>query len=377
VFLVNDVWNPKVGSFDTSKLATFDFFNRINHLKNFEHKVALVILNYNGRQHLETFLPSVVRYSSDFPIFLADNASTDDSLGFVRSSYPEIEIIVNESNGGFAKGYNDALQHVDAEYYVLINSDVEVTKNWLIPLVEFMDLDATRAGCQPLIQAHLDPSKFEHAGAAGGFLDKNYYPFCRGRIFDQIENASGQYNDTCEIFWATGACMMIRSECFKLVGGFDASFFAHMEEIDLCWRLKRLGYSFHAIGNSVVYHLGGGTLNYMSPKKTFLNFRNSLFMITKNHEGIILPMIIKRLILDGFATIPFLLSGQFSHIWALLQAHISFYKYLPEMIEKRKAFIREHDNHFNRAGMYKKSIILDRFLFRKTKFNDLNSSDFY
>ncbi len=340
------------------------------------HKLAIVILNYNGRKHLETYLPSVLAHSGEYKIIVADNASTDDSVDFLRVNYPQIELIINSSNGGFAQGYNEALQHVDAEYYILLNSDVEVTPNWIEPMLELMESDSNISGCQPKIKAHLSKSRFEHAGAAGGFLDKNYYPFCRGRIFDFTEEDTGQYDSNCEIFWATGACMMIRAEHFHKVGGFDSTFFAHMEEIDLCWRLKQLGHSFHAIGNSTVYHLGGGTLNYMSPKKTFLNFRNSLFMITKNHEGWLFPKIFSRLWLDGLATIQFLFSGNFTHIWSLLKAHWSYYAHLGEMLEKRKAFRKQFNIQFNPIGLYRKSIIIDKFLKRKDKFKQLKAEDF-
>ena len=346
-------------------------------MKTYQHKVAIVILNYNGKRHLETFLPSVIQHSREFHIVVADNASTDDSVRYVKSHYPSIETIVNNENGGFAQGYNYALQHVDAEYYVLLNSDVEVTENWLTPMLNFLESNPKIAGCQPIIKSFTDKNKFEHAGAAGGFLDKNFYPFCRGRIFDKIEEDKGQYHTTVEVFWSTGACMLLRSKCFHEAGGFDPTFFAHMEEIDLCWRLKRLGYSFYVQGDSVVFHLGGGTLNYMSPKKTFLNFRNSLFMITKNYDGFLPTMLFKRMVLDGLATGQFLISGQFAHILALLQAHFSFYKHLREMLVKRRAFNKAHDIQLNRVGLYKKSIILDRFIHKKSRFSDLNSGDFY
>lgn len=287
-----------------------------------------------------------------------------------------IEWILNKENGGFAQGYNDALKLIDAEYYVLLNSDVEVTANWLQPMLTLMAENPKIAGCQPIIKSYLHKDRFEHAGAAGGFLDKNFYPFCRGRIFDQIEEDQGQYHTTREVFWSTGACMVIRAAQFHESGGFDTTFFAHMEEIDLCWRLKRLGFSFYVEGSSVVYHLGGGTLNYMSPKKTFLNFRNSLFMITKNYGGYLPTMLFKRMVLDGLATAQFLVSGQFSHLVALVQAHFSFYKHLPEMLRKRKTIKQASKSKMNHIGLYNKSIILDRFVYKKTRFSDLNIGDF-
>ncbi len=347
-----------------------------NCLENYKHRVAVVILNYNGKNHLKKYLPSVVRYSSNYHIVVADNASNDDSVAFLKTDYPDIELIQNEHNGGFAKGYNDALKHVDAEYYILLNSDVEVTENWVEPLLEILESDTTIAGCQPIVNSYVDRTKFEHAGAAGGFLDRDYYPFCRGRIFEQVETDEGQYNSTREIFWATGACMMIRAKDFHEAEGFDTSFFAHMEEIDLCWRLKKMGRKFFVVGNAQVFHLGGGTLNYMSPKKTFLNFRNSLFMITKNYDGLLFPKLFKRLILDGLATLQFLISGQFKHILALLQAHFSFYAHLPELLKKRKNLKAHSGQKFNSSGLYKKSIIVERYLRHKTKFSQLQEQHF-
>lgn len=345
-------------------------------MKNFSDKIAIVILNYNGVEHLKTFLPSVIKHSKEQRIIIADNCSSDKSIEFIQNAYPNIEIIHNDKNGGFAQGYNAALSRIKAEYYVLLNSDIEVTPNWLEPLEKLMDSDEKIAGCQPIIKSYQNKNFFEHAGAAGGYLDVDYYPFCRGRILEKTEPDENQYNTTTEVFWATGACMMIRAKLFHMVGGFDPTFFAHMEEIDLCWRLKRLGYKFFAVADSTVYHLGGGTLNYTSPKKTFLNFRNSLFMIAKNHEGFLLLKILKRLSLDGLATIQFLLSGQLVHILSLLKAHLSFYRHLAEMLNKRKAFKREHKIQLNNVGLYKRSIIFDKFILRKNTFSQLDPDDF-
>ena len=247
-------------------------------------KVAVVILNWNGKSFLEKFLPSVFACNSSYAeIIVADNASTDDSVSFLKSKYPQIKIIQNSSNGGFAKGYNDALKLVEAEYYVLLNSDVEVTPNWIDSVIQLMDTDKSIAACQPKIRAFDDKKSFEYAGAGGGFIDKYGYPFCRGRILDTLEEDKGQYNDVREVFWATGACLFVRSECYHKVNGFDEDFFAHMEEIDLCWRLKNLGYKIMYSPNSTVFHVGGGTLNKTSPKKTYLNFRNNLILLCKNH----------------------------------------------------------------------------------------------
>lgn len=336
--------------------------------------IAVVILNWNGRSFLEKFLPQVIACSQDAQIVLADNASTDDSITYVQHHFPEVKIIVNESNGGFAKGYNDALKKVDAPFYVLLNSDVELTENWLQPLHAMM-LNPKVAGCQPKVLAFNDRSRFEHAGAAGGYLDRNYFPFCRGRILSQTENDTQQYDNETEIFWATGACMMIRSELFHEVGGFDEDFFAHMEEIDLCWRIKRLGHSFMAVPQSVVYHVGGGTLNYMSPQKTYLNFRNSLYMIIKNHPRILFFKLFYRLSLDGMAALMFLFNGNSKHLWAVYRAHVSMYKNLGLMLRKRRAFKPEKAK-FNAKGLYTGSILW-AFYFKKIRSFSLLNKRFF
>lgn len=333
--------------------------------------VAVVILNWNGKKYLEQFLDKVVRYSSPHQVVLADNNSTDESVTYVRTNFPDVQIIVNTENGGFAKGYNDALSKVEAEYYILLNSDVEVTENWITPLLEVMQSDNSIAGCQPKIRSFHRKGYFEHAGAAGGFLDKDYFPFCRGRIFEAIEEDKGQYNDTIEIFWATGACLMIRADLYHSSGGLDNDFFAHMEEIDLCWRLKRLGYSFYAVGNSEVYHVGGGTLDYMNPKKTYLNFRNSLYMITKNYEGWLFPKIFRRLCLDGLAGIRFLLSGNLTHIGSLFMAHMHYYKALGKLLKKRKEIRSSIATPKALTCVYPKSILWQKFIKGVARFSDL------
>lgn len=321
--------------------------------------LAIVILNWNGQRFLEQFLPTVVRYSQPYRVILADNASTDDSVQFVQTHFPTVEIVINEENGGFAKGYNDALKQVEAEFYLLLNSDVEVTEGWLDPLLEAMS-DSTIAGCQPKIKSFHRKNDFEHAGAAGGFIDNYFFPFCRGRIFDSIETDTGQYDFPVDIFWATGACMLIRSEVYWKAGALDERFFAHMEEIDLCWRSQRMGYRFRAIPASTVYHVGGGTLNYKSPRKTYLNFRNSLLMIHKNYQGWLTWMMIKRMWLDGIAAIGFLLKGQFPHFWAVFRAHISFYQLLPSSRKERKQYASLTKK--TPIGKYEGSILFAKFI---------------
>ncbi|MES2590200.1 MAG: glycosyltransferase family 2 protein [Bacteroidota bacterium] len=332
--------------------------------------IAIVILNWNGKQFLADFLPNLVKYSADARIILADNASTDDSIEFTKSNYPNVEIVVNDLNGGFAKGYNDALKKIEAEYFLLINSDIEVGENWLLPLYEAMK-DEKVAAVQPKILSFYNKNKFEHAGASGGFIDKNYFPFCRGRIFSDTEFDKNQYDGELEVFWTSGACMLIRSEVFNKLEGFDADFFAHMEEIDLCWRIKRLGYQLKVIPSSKVYHVGGGTLNYESPNKVYLNFRNSLFMITKNHKGFLFLKLFYRLTLDGIAGIQFLLKGKFTFLWAVLRAHYSFYKMLPIMLKKRKNFSPEK-HKFNKVGLYKGSILWAYYFKKIRTFSKLN-----
>ena len=334
------------------------------------NRTAIVILNWNGKSFLEQFLPKVISYSQGARVIVADNASTDDSIEFLKTNFPDIELIHNAENGGFAKGYNEALQDVDSEFYVLLNSDIELTENWLEPLLETFK-DETVAGCQPKVLSFNNKKSFEHAGAAGGFIDVNYFPFCRGRILTSVEEDHGQYDNQQEVFWSTGACLAIRSELFHKVGGFDEDFFAHMEEIDLCWRLKRLNYRFLIEPKSVVYHVGGGTLPYNSPRKTFLNFRNSLFMLTKNHEGMLFPKLIWRQCIDGIAALSFLAKGELKHFVAVFKAHLSFYGKLRTMLKKRKA-LKKSSTTFNSKGMFRGNILWNYYAKGVKKYSDLN-----
>lgn len=284
-------------------------------------KVAVVILNYNGTDMLGRFLPSVVKYSPDAEIVVADNASTDDSVAVVAKDFPGVRLIRLDRNYGFADGYNKALEQVDAEYFLLLNSDVEVTEGWLEPLLSFMEGNPNAVACQPKILAYNNKTHFEYAGASGGFIDRYGYPYCRGRLFDSVEEDKGQYDSPCRVFWATGAAMMVRSAAFRKVGGFDGSFFAHMEEIDLCWRLLARGGEIYAVPQSRVYHVGGATLNKSNPRKTFLNFRNNLLMLYKNlpHDELRSVMRI-RAVLDYVAAFKFLLTGNWGDFKAVLHA---------------------------------------------------------
>ena len=302
-------------------------------------KLAVVILNWNGVQLLEKFLPSVIEYSAEATIYVADNASTDDSVLFVKQHFPTVQIIKNTGNFGFAQGYNEALQHIDAEIYALVNSDIEVTENWLQPILETFEKEPETAIIQPKILDYKNKTYFEYAGAAGGFIDKYGYPYCRGRIFDTIEKDNGQYNNSCEITWASGACFFIRSKIYHELLGFDADFFAHQEEIDLCWRAKNRGYSIKFNPNSVVYHVGGATLKQGNPKKTFLNFRNSLLMLVKNlPKENLYSVLFNRMLLDGVAGVHFILQGKFSHCFAILKAHFAFYALFSKTYKKRAFF---------------------------------------
>lgn len=332
--------------------------------------LSVVILNWNGVGFLEKFLENVIHCSGNAQVIVADNASTDNSIAYIQSNFPDVRIIQNDQNGGFAKGYNDALKQIDSKFYLLLNNDIEVTENWLDPLYELMKDDSI-AGCQPKILSHQDKSSFEHAGASGGFIDRNYFPFCRGRMFDQIEKDEAQYDNTMEIFWATGAALMIRAELFHKVGGFDEDFFAHMEEIDLCWRLKKQNYKFFVVPASTVYHVGGGTLAYTSPRKSYLNFRNNLMMLVKNHQGIFLPKLLWRMVLDGIAAGTFLLKGQFSNFWAVVKAHMYLYGHLRTVLRKRKA-IKKTSTTFNKTGLFGGNIVWNYFVKGVKNFSSLN-----
>ena len=329
-------------------------------------KVAVVILNWNGKKLLEQFLPSVVQHSKEAQIYVADNASEDDSVAFLRKEFPQVKIIENEVNGGFAKGYNDALKDIPEEVFVLLNSDVEVTTNWLRPMISELERSPETAAVQPNILNWRKKDFFEYAGAAGGFIDRLGYPYCRGRMFETVEKDGGQYDDSVEIFWATGACMMIRKKDFYAAGQFDEDFFAHQEEIDLCWRLFNLNRKVKAVGNSRVYHLGGATLNSMHPRKTFYNFRNSLYTLLKNVPGKqVYFLLLARLILDSLAGIKFLTEGKAAHFVAIIKAHFSFYSHFGLFLNKRKNLFKR------RKYYYITSVVLAYYLRRKTKYNDL------
>ena len=334
-------------------------------------KVAVVILNFNGRKFLEQFLPNVIANCDPTlaEIVVADNASTDDSVAFMREHYPEIRLIENGSNGGFATGYNVALRQIEAQYYVLLNSDIEVAPRWIEPVIEMMDADPQIAACQPKILSYYNKERFEYAG---GFIDKYGYPFCRGRVFQNLEVDEHQYDVPKEVFWATGACMFVRADLYHQIGGLDDSFFAHMEEIDLCWRLKNAGYKVYCCPQSWVYHIGGGTLSKNSPRKTYLNFRNNLSLLVKNlPKHRVHRTIIYRIFLDWVAAFKFLVEGCPKDFCMVFKAHWDFYKRLKTLKEGRKS--TEHEMV---SCIYKRNIVFDNVIRGKKKFSELKESDF-
>ncbi|NOZ34444.1 MAG: glycosyltransferase family 2 protein [Chlorobi bacterium] len=336
-----------------------------------KYKTAIVILNWNGKKFLEQFLPSVIKFSQseENQIIVADNGSSDNSVSFLKEKFPEVKLLLFDKNYGFTGGYNKALQQIDAEYFILLNSDVEVSENWITPIIELMDKDKTIAAAMPKIISYHNNKKFEYAGASGGFIDKFGYPFCRGRILEHTEEDKAQYNDVRDILWASGAAMFVRADLYKQFGGLDDDFFAHMEEIDLCWRLKNAGYRIIVNPNSLVYHVGGGTLPNNNPHKIYLNFRNNLFLLLKNlPKQKIIPIIFIRLILDGLSGIVYLFSFKFSFFFAVLKAHFSFYFNIGKMFRKRNNLLVKKHYH---KEIYQKSIIFSYFLKKKDTFDKL------
>jgi GT2 family glycosyltransferase len=340
-------------------------------MNSVQPKVAIVILNYNTRPLLERFLPSVVATEYDNKeVWVVDNASTDDSVSYIKQHFAgEVELRVSPENYGYAGGYNWALEHIDADYYVLLNSDVSVRANWLSPLVDMATADKNIGAIQPKILDAKQPELFEYAGASGGYLDKWGYPFCRGRIFDTIEEDKGQYNEPQAVFWATGACLFIRAELYHKVGTLDADFFAHMEEIDLCWRLQRMGYSVMVQPSSEVYHLGGGTLAEGSERKYFLNFRNNLILLAKNLDSPFwLFTILWRMLLDGVSALKFMLDGHPKRVGTIVKAHFAFWGSLGTTLRKRDA-VKKIGN--SKVDLYSKSIVWHYFAKGKKVFTDL------
>ncbi len=334
--------------------------------------VAVVILNWNGKTFLEKFLPLLVERTPNAELIVADNASTDDSVEFLKTRYPEIRIIINKQNLGFAGGYNEALSQIDSKYYVLLNSDIEVESGWLQPLIDIMDSDENIAACQPKIIDYNNRSMFEYAGASGGFIDKMGFPFCRGRLFNTLEKDQGQYNDITDIFWASGACVVIRSKIYQELGGLDTDFFAHMEEIDFCWRIHNHGKRVVVVPQSKVFHIGGGTLPKKSSHKTYLNFRNNYILLYKNLPGnMLFTSLAVRLFLDWIAAAKFLTEGHSGDFCAVFRAQLHSYFSFRKHKYKRKL-----NPEFSRKYIYKKSIVIDYYLKKKNIFSNLNPGDF-
>ena len=332
------------------------------------NKIAIVILNYNGEHFLNQFLPIFIKHSKPYPIYVADNASTDGSLSLLSEKFPDVFVIRLEKNLGYAGGYNEALKQVHAEYYAIVNSDIEVTSNWLSPILTFLETNVQYVAAQPKIRQQKNKEYFEYAGASGGFIDLLGYPYCRGRIFNELEKDEGQYDDPTEVLWTSGACFIIRSEAFHQINGFDPDFFAHMEEIDLCWRLHRNHSQMICLPESVVYHVGGGTLSSENPKKTYLNFRNGLSLLIKNLSILQFYKIPIRIVLDWIAAIKFLLDNNPKHAVAVLKAHLDF------SLSVLKDFNKRSGNY--KKNTYKSltktnSIVWSRFIGQKRKFSDL------
>jgi GT2 family glycosyltransferase len=336
-------------------------------------RVAVVILNYNGKEFLRKFLPQVInRSSKDAEIWVADNNSLDGSVEVMCEEFPKVKLLENKYNAGFAGGYNMALKRIEAEYYVLLNSDIEVTENWIRPVIELMDSDPEIAACQPKIVSFYERDEFEYAGAGGGFIDRYGYPFCRGRVFQALEKDEGQYDDEAEVFWATGACMFVKAEIYHRFNGLDEDFFAHMEEIDFCWRLKNAGYKIMFCPSSKVFHVGGGTLPKKSARKTYLNFRNNLSLLYKNlPRKFFFKTFLTRMILDGIAGLKFFVEGDFQDFIAVIEAHLYFYRNLAKLKKKRAEI-----DHMQVSKMYKKNLVIQHFIRGKKKFSELDSSDF-
>jgi len=339
-------------------------------------KVAVVILNYNGLKYLQQFLSGIVANCPSYgEVIVADNSSTDGSVQWLEKNFPAVKRIHHSFNKGFAGGYNDALQQIEAEYFVILNSDIEVTDGWLSSLIEFMENHKEVAACQPKILSYHNKDYFEYAGAAGGFIDVFGFPFCRGRLFTTLENDEKQYDDVKKVFWVTGACMIIRSELFFKAGGFDDFFFAHMEEIDLCWRLQRMNYFIVSLPYSHVYHIGGGTLSKNSPMKTFLNYRNNLSMLAKNLPfSLMFPVFLFRIFTDVAAAWVFLFYNGPSHGFAVFKAYFSFLINLPLLINKRRMFNKNNSSKMP-STIYTRSIMLDYFLLKKRKYGMLKFAE--
>lgn len=338
-----------------------------------KHETAVVVLSYNGKNLHQLFFPLLLQESQNqYDVILIDNASTDDTSHFVDTHFPEVQIIQLKVNKGFSNGYYEGLKQIQAKYYVLLSADFEITPSWFSPLFQLMEQNHNIAACQPKIKYYKDKTKFEYAGAGGGFMDKWGYLFCRGRIFFTLEEDLNQYDNTIEVFWASGGCMFVRAEVYHQLGGLDADLYAHMEEVDLCWRMKNANYQIAYCGESTVYHIGGSVISYGSPQKLFYNYRNSLVLLLKNlPTQKLLWMLPFRLILDGVSAFRSLLKGEWVEIFTIFKAHWSFFFSFGKWYEKRK-ISKQLVSHRNEKGIYKNSILIDYFLKGKKKYSDLD-----
>ncbi len=332
-------------------------------------RLAIVILNYNGLSFLERFLPSVITHADGATVYVADNASADGSVAFLSQNFPTVRLIELPTNAGYTGGYNQALAQIEAHYYVLLNSDIAVTPGWIAPILALLDANPAMAACQPKLLAYQQPTHFEYAGGAGGYLDFLGYAFCRGRLFDTLEIDHGQYDDNQPVFWASGACLFVRARVFHELGGFDDAFFAHQEEVDWCWRAQQRGYQIWTCGESVIYHVGGGTLHKSNPRKTFLNYRNSLFMLYKNLPGSeLVPILFTRLVLDGVAGVKLLFQGHWRDTLAIIQAHGAFYQQIASLRVKRRAGQQQATTTVRR---YPHSVVWQYFISGRHLFSQL------
>lgn len=336
------------------------------------HDTAVVVLSYNGKSWHEKFLPGIIAEAEGYyDVIVADNASTDDTLQYVRETFPSVKTLTIARNRGFSNGYCEALKRIEAKYYILLSADFEVTPGWFPPLLEAMQRYPGLAACQPKIRYWRDREMFEYAGAAGGFMDRWGYLFCRGRLFADLEKDDGQYDDDIEVFWASGGCLMVRSDLYHKLGGLDDDLYAHMEEVDLCWRLKNAGYRIGSIGGSTVFHVGGSVISYGSPQKLYYNFRNNLVLLLKNERaGKLLWFLPFRLVLDGVAAFHYILKGQFKSFATIIKAHFHFYGSLGMWLRKRRE-AKRHRTHRNTCGIYPGSIVWQYFALRKKKFSQL------
>lgn len=333
---------------------------------------AVVILSYNGRKWHELFLPLIVAEAhTGYEVIVVDNASTDDTLNYVQENFPSVKTLQIAINRGFANGYYEALNQIQAKYYVLLSADFEVTQGWFPPLINAMQRYTGLAACQPKVRYWREREYFEYAGAGGGFMDKWGYLFCRGRIFNDLEKDEGQYNDDIEVFWASGGCFMVKADLYHKMGGLDPDLYAHMEEVDLCWRLKNAGYKIGYIGQSTVYHVGGSVISYGSPQKLYYNFRNSLILLLKNERAVkLLWLFPLRLVLDGIAGLQMMAGGKFKETATIVKAHFHFYGSLGKWLNRRKA-AQKLVTHRDKSGIYPRSIIWQYFALRKKQFSKL------